>query len=244
MNFNYPIKTIFKHEITKLNHNLLPHDFNAADKRTYRAASDVVIAILDEMGIASAKAQGLLKPITSWDKLRNSEHTVYILVDREDNGGNGSVVGLLKIGKKKLYVFDSDSECHESVALCVLDFYVHESKQRMGCGRKLFDYMLHEENVEPQKLAIDRPSHKFLLFLQKYYHLHDVVPQSNNFVVFTGFFPERMSNINDSYSGSPHRMSTGSPKYSPGSNPYHNTGRHTAYKRESTIGQIIHSSPV
>ena len=26
--------------------------------------------------------------------------------------------------------------------MCVLDFYVHESRQRMGCGRRLFDFML------------------------------------------------------------------------------------------------------
>jgi hypothetical protein len=31
---------------------------------------------------------------------------------------------------------------HEVQPLCVLDFYVHESKQRMGCGRALYERML------------------------------------------------------------------------------------------------------
>jgi len=26
--------------------------------------------------------------------------------------------------------------------LCILDFYVHESRQRSGCGKKLFEEML------------------------------------------------------------------------------------------------------
>jgi len=39
--------------------------------------------ILDEMGRASAVAQGLQKAITSGERLRNSEHTIYLLTDPE-----------------------------------------------------------------------------------------------------------------------------------------------------------------
>ena len=31
---------------------------------------------------------------------------------------------------------------HEVEPLCLLDFYIHESKQRTGCGKKLFEAML------------------------------------------------------------------------------------------------------
>jgi alpha-tubulin N-acetyltransferase 1 len=39
--------------------------------------------ILDEMGRASAAAQGLQKAVTSGERLRNSDHTIYLLIDPE-----------------------------------------------------------------------------------------------------------------------------------------------------------------
>uniref|UniRef100_A0ABD2WR18 N-acetyltransferase domain-containing protein n=1 Tax=Trichogramma kaykai TaxID=54128 RepID=A0ABD2WR18_9HYME len=42
--------------------------------------------------------------------------------------------------------------------------------------------------MQPIKLAIDRPSEKFLKFLVKHYHLERAIPQNNKFVVFKGFF--------------------------------------------------------
>lgn len=42
------------------------------------------------------------------------------------------------------------------------------------------------------KLAIDRPSEKFLSFMNKYYGLTDIIPQNNKFVVFEGFFDDGM----------------------------------------------------
>ena len=48
--------------------------------------------------------------------------------------------------------------------------------------------MISKEKVLPRKLGIDRPSIKFLNFLQKYYGLKDYVPQNNNFVVFKDYF--------------------------------------------------------
>ena len=56
--------------------------------------------------------------------------------------GNGAVVGILKIGNKRLFVYNHQGTVQELEPICVLDFYVHESRQRMGCGRRLFDYML------------------------------------------------------------------------------------------------------
>lgn len=41
--------------------------------------------ILDDMGEASARAQGLNKPITSALKLRDTDHIVYLLMDNEAN---------------------------------------------------------------------------------------------------------------------------------------------------------------
>ena len=48
--------------------------------------------------------------------------------------------------------------------------------------------MLLREKIQTRKLGFDRPSSKFLNFLQKYYGLKDYVPQNNNFVVFKDYF--------------------------------------------------------
>ena len=52
----------------------------------------------------------------------------------------------------------------------------------------MFSEMISREKIQPRKLGIDRPSSKFLNFLQKYYGLKDYVPQNNNFVVFKDYF--------------------------------------------------------
>lgn len=85
---------------------------------------------------------------------------------------SGCVTGLLKIGTKNLYVFDENGETKQVPAQCVLDFYIHESRQRAGLGREMFELMLQRENVEARKLAIDRPSDKLIAFLRKHYGKH------------------------------------------------------------------------
>jgi len=60
----------------------------------------------------------------------------------------GSVIGLLKVGAKHLYVYDSHGQVHERTPLCLLDFYVHESKQRSGYGKKLFNAMLEVNSLK------------------------------------------------------------------------------------------------
>ncbi|KAG8238144.1 hypothetical protein J437_LFUL017971 [Ladona fulva] len=153
-----------------------------------RNCQENISKVIDVMGKASAVAQGLNVAITTGERLKSSDHTVYLLIDQHGKAGKGTVVGLLKTGRKKLYVFDETGAHHEIIPLCVLDFYVHESKQRMGCGRKLFEYMLQDENLSPGQLAIDRPSQKFIAFLYKHYGLKNIIPQMNNFVVFDVFF--------------------------------------------------------
>merc|ERR1712187_691148 len=68
---------------------------------------------------------------------------------------------------------------------------VHERCQRCGYGKQLFEAMLARERTMPSRLGYDRPSHKFLAFLNRHYGLKHYRPQSNNFVVFERyFFPE------------------------------------------------------
>jgi alpha-tubulin N-acetyltransferase 1 len=58
------------------------------------------------------------------------------------NNGNGTVVGMLKVGEKHLFVYDKQGKNHEMIPLCVLDFYVHEKQQRRGYG-KILEYSIN-----------------------------------------------------------------------------------------------------
>ncbi|XP_019614097.1 PREDICTED: alpha-tubulin N-acetyltransferase 1-like isoform X2 [Branchiostoma belcheri] len=183
MEFPFSLHGLFGEEISLVDGSCAP----------YRKASNEPLdknlaKVIDDLGEASAKAQGLHGPITATYKLRSSDHRMYVLKDGEANSGKGAAVGFIKVGKKKLFILDHHGAQVELTPLCVLDFYVHESRQRTGCGHRLFQHMLKMEKISPQHLAIDRPSNKFTRFLKKHYGLAATVPQVNNFVVFEGFF--------------------------------------------------------
>jgi alpha-tubulin N-acetyltransferase 1 len=125
--------------------------------------------IIDEMGKASAVAQELKTPVTSADKLVNSDHIVYLMTEHDKPGyvfqichkckmffklsllitvlliflsRHFTVVGILKMGWKKLFLYDKAGSRSEALVYCLLDFYIHESKQRKGYGKRLIEYML------------------------------------------------------------------------------------------------------
>ena len=139
--------------------------------------------IVDKMGIGSYKAQGLGQPVTSSYSLRGSNHTLYIICDNQHK-----VKGILKIGYKKLFIHNLNHEYEEMTPLCVLDFYVHESCQRKGIGKYLFEFMLKSQSIEPRLIAYDAPSPKLLNFLNKYYGLKSFTPQNCNFVLYHDYF--------------------------------------------------------
>ena len=93
---------------------------------------------------------------------------------------------------QNLFLLDNKGSQRETYPMCVLDFYVHESRQRSGCGRRLFESMLMDQKVpHPRFLATDRPSPKLIGFLKKHYNLVRNIPQVNNYVIFEGFFTDR-----------------------------------------------------
>ncbi|KAF6034769.1 ATAT1 [Bugula neritina] len=147
--------------------------------------------VIDRLGEASAKAQGLSTVITTSSKLSYTDQRVYIYTECQSNSGKGTAVGFIKVGTKKLFLYDHQGNQREMEPLCILDFYVHERKQRQGFGKKLFEFMLENERVTPSHLAVDRPSDRFLAFLTKHYKLRVTIPQVNNYVIFEGFFTNR-----------------------------------------------------
>ncbi|XP_040399061.1 alpha-tubulin N-acetyltransferase 1 isoform X3 [Cygnus olor] len=103
--------------------------------------------VIDELGKASAKAQGLPAPVTSAARMESNRHVLYILRDADGRGTTkAAVIGFLKVGYKKLFLLDHSGAHNEAEPLCVLDFYVHESLQRHGYGRELFQHMLKVNN--------------------------------------------------------------------------------------------------
>ncbi len=120
--------------------------------------------------------------ITSGYKFFGTDQHIYLICEKN------KFIGFIKVGYKHLFIYDEIGVPIEINPLCVLDFYTYESCQRKGYGKMMFSEMLLKEKIEPRKLGIDRPSTKFLNFLQKYYGLKDYVPQNNNFVVFKDYF--------------------------------------------------------
>ena len=139
--------------------------------------------VIDDFGERSAKAQGLGAVITTVRKMLYTDQRLYI------HRSERAVNGILKVGRKSLFIRDLQSgKMHEINPVCVLDFYVHESIQRSGVGRQLFEAMLRREALDPSDFGYDRPSPKLLGFLRKHYALVDYDPQPNNFVVFKLYF--------------------------------------------------------
>lgn len=141
---------------------------------------------LDSMGDNSARAQDLPYSITTLGKfVSNGSQKLLILASGR------KFIGFLKFGFKRLFLENRFTQkLTEANPLCVLDFYVHESQQRNGFGKLLFDMMLLEESTTADKLALDKPSFKMQAFLLKHFGLKDHLKQNNNFVVFDSFWPE------------------------------------------------------
>uniref|UniRef100_A0A672MZ62 Alpha-tubulin N-acetyltransferase 1 n=1 Tax=Sinocyclocheilus grahami TaxID=75366 RepID=A0A672MZ62_SINGR len=173
MDFPFDLHALFPERITVLDNSL------SAGRKAHGRPDPLlqISTVIDELGKASSKAQQLPAPITSAAKLQANRHHLYLLKDGEQNGGRGVMVGFLKVGYKKLFLLDQRGAHLETEPLCVLDFYVAETLQRHGYGLELFDFMLKHKRVEPERMAYDRPSPKFLSFLEKHYDLKNSVPQ-------------------------------------------------------------------
>ncbi|KAK4877150.1 hypothetical protein RN001_009656 [Aquatica leii] len=235
MEFKFDVSSILPSSIVEVNQSLIPPGFTG-DRRFLSNVVAKVADIVDIMGDASAAAQGLSKPITTADRLRKADQTVYLLVDRNAKNGKGVVTGMLKTGRKSLYIFDRDGHHYHIAPPCVLDFYIHESRQRQGLGKQLFEHMLQKENVEPSKLAIDRPSEKLLSFMNKHYGLQNAMRQMNNYVVFDGFFPEP-TNVEEGSSPALTKEPAN------GLQSFTTYGRYGAPRPPCSMGEIIHNQP-
>lgn len=163
-------------------------------------------------------------------KLFNSDNRVYMRAHGKQ------VVGFIKVGKRNLFIRGDNGGIKEIKPLCVLDFYVHESMQRGGHGKAIFDKMLEVEGVTPEKLAYDRPSDKLLKFLGKHFGLNRYVPQNNNFVVYDAYWQKDYQAPYSNTSANPSaydRFKNGNPQYEQ-YNEQENM-RNTGFKNKSSV---------
>ncbi|XP_068780011.1 alpha-tubulin N-acetyltransferase 1 isoform X3 [Struthio camelus] len=160
MEFPFDVAAVLGERVTVVDQHLRPAGRRGPAHRGELQQQQLRI-VIDELGKASAKAQGLPAPVTSAARMEANRHVLYILRDAEGRGAaKGAVVGFLKVGYKKLFLLDRGGTHNEAEPLCVLDFYVHESLQRHGYGKELFQHML-----------------RLLAFLRKHYGLADAIPQ-------------------------------------------------------------------
>merc|ERR1712216_297298 len=158
----------------------------AAIDRLKGAERQQFIAIIGQMGEESRVAQGLGQILTSYERMQCAGMRLYILARRVH--GRVDCIGILKMGRKKLFIRMPDSSFIEVTPLCCLDFYIHQSIQRGGFGRRIFDAMVTAEGSSPEQIAYDRPSPKLIGFLRKHFSLSSFTPQENNFVLFHQYF--------------------------------------------------------
>jgi len=177
----------------------------SADLKAIRNPHCIAL-IIDALGVASARAQGLKSSITNFEKFLtvDSSHRLYIAHGPIPTSPNSpmTIHGFLKIGVKRLFFLDASGGSQTISPTCALDFYVHESCRRTGHGHAIFEAMLAAEHLAPYRLAYDRPSHKFLSFLARHYALREFVPQANRFVIFDEYGLGSTDPANDSDSSS------------------------------------------
>ena len=82
---------------------------------------DQLDQIIDKMGEGSARAQKLPQVITTSSKLFSSDNRLYV------KAYDKQVIGILKVGKRNLFIRGDSGQIKEIKPLCLLDFYVHES---------------------------------------------------------------------------------------------------------------------
>ncbi|ORX59093.1 DUF738-domain-containing protein [Piromyces finnis] len=162
--------------------SLTSQDIKNIKKENIKRYNDLEIQI-KKLGDESAKWQKLRYAITTLDIIEeNPEQKLYIIC-----GQNNDLIGYIKIGKKKLYLYDKDGVCHELVLQTILDFLITTIYQKKGIGHHLFEYVLKKENLKETNIAYDRPSDRLINFLKKHYNFTKDIPQYNNFMIFENF---------------------------------------------------------
>ncbi|CAG9480617.1 alpha-tubulin N-acetyltransferase, putative [Plasmodium vivax] len=138
---------------------------------------------VDKMGLLSSAEQHLSGILTTLENVADQDNTLYCLTQR------GELIGMLKIGTKRLYLYNG-KDLHCRSCACLLDFYIRRDFRKRGLGLELFNFMLRDKAISPSRLCYDNPSHKLRSFLKKHFSPCALIKQPNNFVIFAEYFGE------------------------------------------------------
>jgi alpha-tubulin N-acetyltransferase 1 len=145
------------------------------------------ISLVNELGAASSRSQGLPHTITTFSSFVSSESKLYLLLSDDHT----TALGFLKVGPRHLFLWDRAGVQHELEPLCLLDFFTFPSEQRKGHGRRMIERMLRDEGLQMRQVPIDRPSPLCLRFMSRHFGLSEYLAQANKFVVFDEFWGAR-----------------------------------------------------
>lgn len=78
-----------------------------------------------------------------WVTFKRVSFVCFIMIVYLSFHRNFTVIGILKMGWMKMHLCDKTGLQSEAMdCSCLLDFYIHETRQRKGYGKRLMDYML------------------------------------------------------------------------------------------------------
>ncbi|KHJ94843.1 hypothetical protein OESDEN_05222 [Oesophagostomum dentatum] len=86
--------------------------------------SPVVYKAIDDLANLSAQCMQLRAPLTCCERLVNSDHTLYLSWEYDEEKNVSRLIGYAKVGRKKLFLYDSEMQTYEGevggFALCLL----------------------------------------------------------------------------------------------------------------------------
>ena len=153
--------------------------------------------VINSIGSLSSVQRRLKSPITNADLFFGKQNETLIIKAK----GN-TVFGFIRVGYKDIYINTLNDVLENINLLCVFDFFVHFTCQRMGYGRELFDKGLELFKVEPSMMAYDKPSQAMNNFMYKHYSLKNPIEQSNHMFIY---YQLLLKLINENYNTNSNR---------------------------------------
>ncbi len=112
-------------------------------------------------------------PITTLGSLVNNGENLIVCCE------NNEPIGYLKYSTRHLYFYTKKGKVYECDPICILDFYVLQSKQRNGIGKMLLDSVNTYVCANFHNILLNscRYQSLIILIIQLYVRMHMTVHQ-------------------------------------------------------------------